>query len=222
MLYFVTTVTSNAATANSVAASQTPAGAGSLTLTSASVTFGANSAQKITITSGSNISNRTLTVTGTGVYGRALSETITGPNNTTVTSTYAFLTVTSVTISGAAAGALTVGNSAYAEGLMYVADTVTNPFSIGFGCISATGTYTVQHTFDKVMAAATAAYITGPYTGAYTYNSSSNTWFDHPIVASETGNNDGNYAFPVSAVRVVMSAEGAVTMKLWQSGGGSR
>lgn len=227
MLRFTSTVVSNAATANSVAASQTPSGAGNLTLTATTVTFGTGSAQKVTATSTSNISNRTLTITGTDIYGNALVEAITGPNNSTVTTNNAFLTVTNVAISGAAAGALTVGNSAYAEGKMFACDDNSNPFSIGFGTAftSGTPTWTVQHTFDNVLPSATGPRTTGPFSTAYNYQSSSNVWYNHPIVsswASSSGNIDGNYAFPVSAIRLTLSAAGTVKIQLWQSGGGYR
>lgn len=224
MQRFNYTVTSNAASADSVATSQTPSGAGNLTLTSSSVSFGANSAQFVTIISGSNISNRTLTITGTNVYDQTISQALTGPNNSTVTSTLAFKTVTNVAINGSAAGALTVGNSAYAEGQMYVADMNSNPFSIGFGTIISTGTptWTVQHTFDNVLTNPNTGGFTGTGTTAYTYSSTSNTWFNHPIVASVTSNTDGNYAFPVMAIRLTLSAAGAVQIKLLQGGGGSR
>ena len=78
----------------------------------------------------------------------------------------------------------------------------TNPCNIGFGVIvtSGTPTYTVQHTFDDPAVGFT-------------------TWFDHPTVASETTNQDGNYAFPITAVKVVISSgTGAVRMNLVQAG----
>lgn len=227
MQIWTSTVTSNAATVNSVATSQTPVGAINLTLVSSSVSFGTSSAQYVTVISTANISNRTLTITGTDIYDRAVSQTVTGPNNSTVTTTLAFKTVTNVSISGTAAGALTVGNSAYAEGLMYAPDINSGTFSIGFGTIviSGTPTWTVQHTFDNIYPAANSAGQTGPAVATYTYSSTSNTWFSHPIVsawASTSGNIDGNYAFPVFGIKLTLSAAGAVRMKLIQSGGGSR
>jgi hypothetical protein len=224
MLKWTSLVTANAASATSVAGSQTPSGAGNLTLTSSSVTFGTSSAQYVTIISGSNISNRTLTITGTDIYDNVFSQTLTGPNNATVTSTLAFKTVTNVSISGSAAGALTVGNSAYAEGQMYVPDFSSNPMSIGFGTAitSGTPTWTVQHTFADVMATGNSAGISGPQTTAFTYSSTSNIWYNHPIVAAVTANVDGNYAFPVTGIKLTLSAAGAVRIRLLQSGGGVR
>ena len=83
-----------------------------------------------------------------------------------------------------------------------VVNTNTNPCNIGFGVIVDSGspTYTVQHTFDDPAVGFT-------------------TWFDHPTVAGETANADGNYAFPITGVKVVISSgTGVVTMKLVQAG----
>jgi hypothetical protein len=82
-----------------------------------------------------------------------------------------------------------------------VMNTEITPFNVGFGVIL-TGVvdYTVQHTFDD------------PATGF-------TTWFDHPTVAAQTSNQDGNYAFPVTGVRLsVNSGGGTATLKLVQAG----
>jgi hypothetical protein len=81
-------------------------------------------------------------------------------------------------------------------------DTYINPFNVGFGVV-VTGTvnYTVQHTFDN------------PQTTA------SPTWFSHPTVAAATASQDGNYAFPVAAIKVLVnSGAGTATMTLIQAG----
>ena len=81
-------------------------------------------------------------------------------------------------------------------------DLYISPFNVGFGVVvSGTVNYTVQHTFDN------------PQTVA------SPTWFDHPTVAAKTANQDGNYAFPVAAIRVtVNSGSGTATMTVIQAG----
>ena len=82
-----------------------------------------------------------------------------------------------------------------------VMNTNISPFNVGFGVV-VTGTvnYTVQHTFDDPAVGFT-------------------TWFDHPSVASETTSQDGNYAFPVTGVKVLVnSGGGSVVMNLVQSG----
>lgn len=82
-----------------------------------------------------------------------------------------------------------------------VMNTNVTPFNVGFAVV-ATGTvdYTVQHTFDD------------PGVGF-------TTWFSHPTVAGETNNADGNYAFPVTGVKVLVnSGDGTATMNLVQAG----
>ena len=70
-----------------------------------------------------------------------------------------------------------------------------NPFNIGFG-VKTSGiavVYSIQHTFDDVWA------MTAPNTSA--------TWFPHEFVVSISASNvDGNYAFPVAAYRLAVSA----------------
>ena len=75
------------------------------------------------------------------------------------------------------------------------------PFNVGFGVVK-TGTvdYTVEHTFDDP-------------TGTLS------NWFPHPTVAAEIADADGNYAFPVTAIRLTMnSGTGTATLKLIQAG----
>jgi hypothetical protein len=79
----------------------------------------------------------------------------------------------------------------------------STPFNVGFGAVITDGTptYTVQHTFDN------------PWTTA------TPVWFDHPTVASETNDADGNYAFPVAAIKVaITSGTGTVQLTVIQAG----
>ena len=78
----------------------------------------------------------------------------------------------------------------------------STPFNVGFGVVVAgTVTYTVQHTFDN------------PWT------TTSPVWFDHPTVAAEDANADGNYAFPVAAIKVAVTAgTGTATLTVIQAG----
>lgn len=110
-------------TANNVAQSQTPTGAGaSVTLngtlassvpTGAAVAYlGQNS--RIYITSASDISNRTFAIIGLvqspiGLVSQ--KETLTGPNASTVASQQLYYQITSITISNTAAGAITIGRA---------------------------------------------------------------------------------------------------------------
>lgn len=80
-------------------------------------------------------------------------------------------------------------------------NTNISPFNVGFGVIvSGTVDYTVQHTFDD------------PATGF-------STWFSHPTIAAQSTNKDGNYAFPVTGIKVLVnSGTGSATLKLLQAG----
>ena len=70
------------------------------------------------------------------------------------------------------------------------------------GAIGGTITYTIQHTFDEVF---------DPNVTP--------TAFDHSTLASQTANKDGNYAFPVSGVRITVTAGGgSVSMNVIQAG----
>lgn len=95
----------------------------------------------------------------------------------------------------------TVSKTGTGSSSAIVMNTNTTPFNVGFGVI-VTGTvnYTVEHTFDD------------PASGF-------STWFPHPTIATQSANKDGNYAFPVSGVRItVNSGGGTAVMKLIQAG----
>jgi len=84
-----------------------------------------------------------------------------------------------------------------------------DPFSVGIGCDVSAGaslTYTVQHTFDDVFSP--------------TFNPATATWFSNSVIVSQTADRDGNYAFPVTAVRLTVTAwtSGSVTMTVIQAG----
>ena len=88
-------------------------------------------------------------------------------------------------------------------------NTYGDPFNVGIGCdVSAGGslTYTVQHTFDDVWSS--------------TFNPSTATWFSNSTIVAQTSDKDGNYAYPVTAVRLLVTAwtSGSVTMTVIQAG----
>lgn len=95
----------------------------------------------------------------------------------------------------------TVSKTGVGSSTPLVMNTNISPFNVGFGVIvDGTVDYTVQHTFDD------------PF-GGFT------TWFSHPTVAGETTNQDGNYAFPVTGIKVLVnSGSGTATLKLVQAG----
>ena len=87
-----------------------------------------------------------------------------------------------------------------------VTDYLVSPFNIGFGVVvTGTVTYTVQHTFDDPFAS--------------TFSPSTATWFDHEDLVAQTTSQDGNYAFPVRAIRVNQTAgSGSTATTVIQAG----
>lgn len=84
-----------------------------------------------------------------------------------------------------------------------VMDYMKDPFAVGLGVkVTGTITYSVQHTFDDV------------------YDSTvTPTWFDNTSLAAQTANKDGNYAFPVRAIRLNNTAgTGSATLTVIQAG----
>jgi hypothetical protein len=84
-----------------------------------------------------------------------------------------------------------------------VTDTYISPFNVGFGTVisgtTTTVSFFVQHTFDN------------PQTVA------SPTWFFHPSTASgspASAGFDGNYAFPVAAIRILANTTNTSTITL--------
>jgi len=95
----------------------------------------------------------------------------------------------------------TVSKTGAGNSSALVMNTNISPFNVGFGVVvSGTVTYTVQHTFDD------------PGVGF-------TTWFNHPSIATLSANADGNYAFPVTGIRVsVASGGGTATLSVVQAG----
>ena len=85
-----------------------------------------------------------------------------------------------------------------------VMDHYRTPFNVGFSVsVGGTATYTVQHTFDDVLDTAVTP-----------------TWINHPVIASLSAGADGNYAFPVRAIRLSVAggATGNTVLTLIQAG----
>ena len=88
-------------------------------------------------------------------------------------------------------------------------DQYLTPFNVGLGVTVSVGgtlTYKVQHTFDDVFAAG--------------FDPATATWFDNATLVAKTASSDGNYAFPVSAIRLNVTAytSGNAVMNVLQAG----
>ena len=97
----------------------------------------------------------------------------------------------------------TVSKTGTGSSSSLVMNTNISPFNVGFGVVATgTVTYTVQHTFDNP------------------WETASPVWFDHPTVAGIISlNADGNYAFPVAAIKVAVTAgAGTAALTVIQAG----
>lgn len=187
-----------AASANNIALSQTPGGAGNLTLNGARATGGVatlDAARRVLFTpAGAEATNVTIwTVTGTNRTGNIISEVVNGVNNpSTVGTVNDFATVTQIAVNKAQAGAVTVGTSGIASTAWFMTNQHTTPINIGVA-VAVTGTinYTIEYTYDDFNA---------PFTGTYP------TVFSLATMTSQTGNLDSTFTTPVFAVRLTQNS----------------
>jgi hypothetical protein len=109
-----TTIALAGADTNYIAESQTPLGAGNLTLTAAAAALVSTSAKPrygllISIDCAGADAGRTFTVTGTAPGGATQSETMAGSNGSQTLSTLYYESVTSIAVDAATAGAVIAG-----------------------------------------------------------------------------------------------------------------
>lgn len=88
-------------------------------------------------------------------------------------------------------------------------DQYQTPFNVGVAVTLSVGaalTYKVQHTFDDVFAPG--------------FDPGTATWFDHATITGKTASFEGNYSFPVSAIRLNVTpwTSGTATINVLQSG----
>lgn len=89
-------------------------------------------------------------------------------------------------------------------------DYYRGPFNVGIGVAVSAGanlTYTVEHTFDDVFSPS--------------FNASTAVWYPTTNLSAVSASATGNLAFPVTAVRLRVSAwvGGTATMTVIQAGG---
>lgn len=184
-----------AAVANSIALSQTPAGAGNLTIVGTVATLDA--ARRVLFTpAGAEATNGTIwTVYGTNRTGNPISEIVAGTNNPTPATTLNdFATVTRIAVNKAQVGAVTVGTSGIASSPWFVVNRDISPFILGVAVI-VTGTvnFSVEYTYDDPNA---------PFTGV------APTVFTQAAMAAKTANTDAGltFNFPIFAIRLTQNS----------------
>jgi hypothetical protein len=150
----VVTLQLTAGVANGIAASQTPSGAGNLTINGSLTAAGVATLtppRRVIITSNGADGAVVFGLYGTNGSGAPISETITGVASTTVASVYDYATVTRISVSGATAGNITAGTNGTAS-TPWVFDDFGTSWHLSVACsITGTGTtptFTVEHTYD--------------------------------------------------------------------------
>lgn len=185
-----------AASANNIALSQSLGAAGNLTINGSAATAGVatlDTARRVILTSAGNDSGLTWTVTGTNQTGNLIVDKFAGGNIAAAQSNYDFLTITSIAGSAATAAAVTAGTNTVGSTPWIGVNWHSPIINIGIG-VQVTGTvnYTVQHTFDDPNNLPSG--VSFPAT------------FNHPSLQSLTASGDGDYIYPIIAMRLLINS----------------
>jgi len=190
--------------ADGIALSQTPLGAGALTLNGTLISGGVltlSIGQHVSVTCAGSDAARTFTFTGTDNFGNALTEALAGSATSTTNGTKNFKTVTSVTVDAATAGAVTIGVLGVLETPWIPLDRDKNPFNYTYQVDVGTATFTVEATADSVQ-------------------DSSITPLPFTVQASGSSDVAAASTIPANAVRVKVTAftTGDIVFKVLQAG----
>ena len=186
--------------AANIAGSQTPSGAGNLTLTAGAIAGTTpDTPRRVLFTpAGAEASNGTIwTIYCTDWNNTTISETVAGVDNpSTIYTVYDFKTVTRIAVNKAQAGAVTVGTNGIASSRPVNLDNLAFPQTSIQVTVSGTINYTVRQTLDDPNAA------NNPV--AYT----AITWVNHPdsSLVSATGTEQGNYAYMPAFVQLLVNS----------------
>jgi hypothetical protein len=201
------------AAANNIALSQTPAGAGALTLNGSLVASGVatlDNPRRVLITTADTTT--TFTVTGATPTGSVISETLIVAGGSSYTK-QDFKTVTSITVNQGTTAAVTVGTNGIASTPWVRTDEWASP-SVSIQCdVSGTVNYTVQAANDDP---------NDPTNPVLPQNV---TWIpsNDTDVVNATTSQLSNYFFSPRYVRVLLnSGTGTVTMTATQYGAAPR
>lgn len=203
-----------AADDDNVAQSQTPSGAGNLTLNGVAVSGGVatfDTARRVILTFAGNETGHTFVVYGTDKVsgGNAIYESIAGTTAGVVSSTRDFGTVTRVSISTAATGAIKVGTNGVGATQWISSNYHVAPVNWSIACdVSGTVNYTVQYTYDDFWT----------LLPGQTQADVPTAWPD-PVLNSDTTDGETTFNFPITGWRVqINSGTGSVDIAGIQAG----
>lgn len=186
-----------------ICASQTPTGAGNLTINGALASGGTVTltlAQHVSVSCAGADSGRTFTITGTDWLGYALTESIAGSSASITVGTQNFKTITQVAVDAATAGAITVGVEGSFETPWIPLNHYANPFQYTYSVDVGTATYQVESTIDDT---------TDPNSASIAI-----------IESSRSTDVTGNSTVPCIAIRLNITAftSGGVIFRVLQAG----
>lgn len=203
--------TKSLAGANSagIAASQTPSGAGNLTLTASPVVL--DTPRQVLLTFAADETGHTFTITGypsITASNTPISETIAGTAGT-VASTRMYGQVTSIAISDAAAGAITAGTNGVGASHWVSSNYQLADANWSIGCVVAgTVNFTIQYTYDDFWSV--------PF--GQSQGSVPTAWND-PILASVTASGETTFGNPITGWRLLInSGTGSVAVRAVEAG----
>lgn len=196
-----------AADQDGISLSQTPLGAGNLTITGALATGGVatlDNSRRVGITSAGNDTGRTFTIYGT-IGGVSFTEAVTGANAATASSVRDYDTITRIAVDAATAGAVEAGTTGVGATKWLALDQYVPPNDISIvGEVTGTVNWTVQMTNAPVLDQSFTAI---PVV------------FDHSILAGLTASSMGSLNDPVTAVRfLINSGTGTLVGRVRQAG----
>lgn len=222
------TKTLAAASANNIALSQTPGGAGDLTLNGSTVTAGVatlDTARQVLFTFAANETGHTFVVYGnTGEGFVAIQESVAGTNGGIVATSNSFKKITRISISAAATGALTVGTNGVGTTAWRIVSRSMTPadFSLWLE-VSGTVNVTVQYTYDDPSGTypnPSTVTTTGFQTTATGALIAFPVAFNHPAMTALTANSEGTLiGLSIAALRLMVnSGTGTAQLGYIQSG----
>lgn len=198
------TKTLAAASANNIAAGQTPLAAGNLTLNGSAAAGSPaiatlDTPRQVLFTFAANESARTFVVYGFDKVegGAQIQETVAGAAATAVT-TLGFGQITRISVDAATAGALTVGTNGVGWTSWQLIDWNLTPTELSIACdiLSGAVNFTVQYTYDDIL---------GSYTPNWA-NGYPTKIFDDPIVAAASADAVALVNFQAVAWRVQINS----------------
>lgn len=195
---------------DNIAASQTPAGAGNLTLNGVAAAGSPaiatlDTSRQVLFTFAGDEHSRTFVVYGFDrpSGGNPIQETVTGTTPGTVATTKEFGQVTRISVDAGTAGALKVGTNGVGSTPWFLVDWYISPSNLTIAVdVVGTVNYTVQYTYDDIMG------YTDPQGLVWNDGYPTKIW-DDPVLAASTSDGETTYDNPIVAWRVKINSSTA-------------